>query len=189
MKNTLKVIFLGIVGFGFLVYLTIPEKKVNKNENLTINSIPQYFDIVGNKSYSKIDTLFKLGEEKYIVVLNHDSLIVFKDLYKKIDKNNIVLVANISEAPWLVKKIAVNDELERMYKDSKIALITDSNGSFINSFGLNDNKQNRYFVYKLLANGTIEKISQGDVKENAMQNGISDPEIEKYLDEIIKVFK
>ncbi|MFY4821043.1 hypothetical protein ACOTVR_12165, partial [Aliarcobacter butzleri] len=72
---------------------------------------------------------------------------------------------------------------------SKIPLITDSNGSFINSFGLNDNKQNRYFVYKLLVNGTIEKISQGDVKENAMQNGISEDEIEKYLDEIIKVFK
>ena len=120
MKNTLKVIFLGIVGFGFLVYLTIPEKKVSKNENLTIDSIPQYFDIVGNKSYSKIDTLFKLGEEKYIVFLNHDSLIVFKDLYKKVDKNNIVLVANISEAPWLVKKIAVNDEFAEITIDAII---------------------------------------------------------------------
>ncbi|MFW2516877.1 hypothetical protein, partial [Aliarcobacter butzleri] len=74
-------------------------------------------------------------------------LIVFKVLYKKVDKYNIVLVANISEAPRLIKKIAVIDELEKMYKDSKIPLLTDSNGSFINSLGLNDNKQNICFVY------------------------------------------
>ena len=39
MKNTLKVIFLGIVGFGFLVYLSIQEKKVSKKENLKMDFI------------------------------------------------------------------------------------------------------------------------------------------------------
>jgi len=190
MKNIFKIVLLFVVGFGFLIYLTIPSNiKEDKNQKeLEFKNLPAFFDVVNGNNYTKKDDFFKKFP-LYLIVLNHDSLTVFKELHKKVDKNNIVLVANISEAPWLVKKIAVNDELEKMYKDSKIPLITDSNGSFINSFGLNDNKQNRYFVYKLLANGTIEKISQGDVKENAMQNGISDAEIEKYLDEIIKVFK
>lgn len=189
MKNTLKVIFLGIVGFALLVYLTLPENETNnQNKELNIKILPKYVDVVGKNPYTKIDTLFKLGEEKYIVVLNHDSLAIFKELYKKTDKNNIVLVANISDTPWLIRQITVSSELEKMYKESKIPLINDSNGTFIKALSLNDKKQNRYFLYKLSNDGSIKKIFQSDVKEGAMQNGISDEEIEKSLNEIIKIF-
>lgn len=91
--------------------------------------------------------LFKEGEEKYLVVLNYDSLVVFKELYKKIDKNNIVLIANISNTPWIVKQIAVNGELEKMYKESKIPLINDSDGAFINTLAQRDtNRINTLFI-------------------------------------------
>ena len=194
MKNLLKVVFLGIIGFGLLTYLTAPknmlesaqEKEIKKN--LSINSIPRYFEVVGNSPYTKFETLFPKDIEKYIVVLNHDSLAVFKDLYKRTDKN-IVLVANISNTPWLIKQLAVNDELEKMYKESKIPLINDSNGSFVKSLGINNNKQNQYFIYKLNTNGTIIKINEGFVKLGALEKGLTKDELDKGLDEIIKVFK
>jgi len=192
MKNTIRIVILGVVGFVLLVYLTLPNKTQNDKsevkEALTINSLPTYFDVVGNNPYTKFDTLFKIGEEKYMVVLNHDALAVFKELYKKMDKN-VVLIANISNTPWIVKQIAVNGELEKMYKNSKNFLINDSDGSFINTLGVTDNKQNKYFIFKLTKDGDIIKVSEGSVKEGALEKGLSNDELEKNLNEIIKNFK
>lgn len=189
MKNTIKIVFLGVIGFSLLVYLTMPKNMGNnssvQNVNLTINSLPRFFDIVGGNPYTKFEEHFRSGEEKYIVFLNHDSLAVFKDLYKKTDKN-IVLVANISNTPWLIKQIAVNGELEKMYKNSKIALINDSDGMFVNSLGLNDNQQNKYFIYKLNSDETITKIKESTVKQGALEKGLTPEELDTTLNEIVK---
>lgn len=191
MKNIIKIVLLGIIGFGLLVYLTMPkniDEENNQNLSLSIDSIPKYFDVVGNNPYVKYETFFKAGEEKYIVVLNHDSLAVFKELYKKTDKN-IILVANISNTPWIIKQIAVNGELEKMYKDSKIPLINDSNAEFINALGLKDSSQNKYFIYKLQKDGTITKIAEQSVKLGALEKGISKEELDATLNEVLKILK
>ena len=194
MKSTLKIVFLAIVGFGILVYLTAPENKTNnvasKNDDniqLSIDLIPRFFEVDGKSEYTKFETLFQKGVEKYIIILNHDALVVFKDLYKKTDKS-IVLIANISNTPWLVKQIAVNGELEKMYKDSKIPLINDDSGSFIRALKINNNKQNQYFVFKLNADGSIIKVTEGLVKQGALEKGLSNEELEKSLNEIVKIF-
>ncbi len=193
MKNVLKIVFLGVIGFALLVYFTAPKNMDqstqldDSNSAVTIDSIPRYFELIGKSPYTKFETLFQEGVEKYIVVLNHDSLAVFKDLYKKTDKN-IVLIANISNTPWIIKQIAVNGELEKMYKDSKIPLINDDSGSFIRALKINNNKQNQYFVFKLNADGSIIKVTEGLVKQGALEKGLSNEELEKSLNEIVKIF-
>ena len=193
MKNVLKIVFLGVIGFALLVYLTAPKNMDQStqldgsNSAVTIDSIPRYFELIGKSPYTKFETLFQEGTEKYIVVLNHDSLAVFKDLYKKIDKN-IVLIANISNTPWIIKQIAVNGELEKMYKDSNIPLINDDSGSFVRALKINNNKQNQYFVFKLNTDGTIVKVTEGLVKLGALEKGLSNEELEKNLNEIVKIF-
>ena len=191
-KNSFKIVILAIIGFALLVYLTAPENpnknELNPNKNvLNIDFIPRYFEIVGANPYSKFETLFQKGVEKYLIVLNHDSLVLFKDLYKYTDKN-IVLIANVSNTPWLIKQLAVNGKLEEMYKDSKIPLINDSNGLFINNLALNDNTQNKYFIYKLNNDGTIVKINEGLVELNILEKGISEELSKKRLEEIKKLF-
>ena len=192
MKNILKIVFLGIIGFGLLTYLTAP-KNPNKNELnqnksvLNINFIPRYFDLLSNSPYTKAETLFQKGVEKYIIVLNHDSLALFKDLYKYTDKN-IVLIANISNTPWIIKQLAVNGKLEEMYKNSSIPLVNDSKGIFINSLGLNDNTQNKYFIYKLNVEGNIIKINEGFVELNILEKGISPENSKNNLEQIVKLF-
>ena len=193
MKNVLKIVFLGVIVFALLVYLTAPKNMDqstqldDSNSAVTIDSIPRYFELIGKSPYTKFETLFQEGVEKYIVVLNHDSLAVFKDLYKKTDKN-IVLIANISNTPWIIKQIAVNGELEKMYKDSKIPLINDDSGSFIRALKINNNKQNQYFVFKLNTDGSIIKVTEGLVKQGALEKGLSNEELEKSLNEIVKIF-
>ena len=194
MKNVLKIIFLAILGFGILVYLTAPQNKIpqtvskiDDNSELSINSIPKFFEVVGKSEYTKYETLFEKGNEKYIIVLNHDALAVFKDLYKKTEKK-IVLIANISNTPWLIKQLAVNGELEKMYKDSTIPLINDDNGSFTKALKINNNKQNQYFVFKLNIDGTIIKVTEGFVKLGALEKTLNKEELENSLNEIIKIF-
>ena len=192
LKNSLKVVILGVVGFAFLVYFTMPKnpnamKEVSAQNILNIDSIPKYFEVVGNNSYVKFDSIFEKGVEKYLIVLNHDSLALFKDLYKYTDKN-IVLVANISNTPWFIKQLAVNGKLEEMYKESKIPLINDSNGAFMNSLALNDNTQNKYIIFKLKSDGNIEKLKEGFVELNILEKGISAEDSKKSLEEIIKIF-
>ena len=195
MKSTLKIVFLAIVGFGILVYLTAPENKTNnvasKNDDniqLSIDLIPRFFEVVGKSEYTKFETLFQKDVEKHIIVLNHDALVVFKDLYKKTDKS-IVLIANISNTPWLVKKLAVNDELEKMYKESTIPLINDNSGSFTKILSINSTKQNQYFVYKLNTDGKITKITEGFVKEGALEKGLTNKELENNLNDLIKILQ
>ena len=190
MKNTLKIIFLGIIGFSFLIYLTAPKNTNNENTKvqkyeLDIKNLPKVFDVVGKNPYTKFDTLFKKGEEKYLAVLNHDAILVFKDLYKYTSKN-IVLIANVSNTPWLIKQIAVNGKLEELYKDSKIALINDENANFIRSLNINDNTQNAYFLYKLNSDGSIAFVKKALVKFDALEKGISEDESKKALEDFSK---
>ena len=192
-KNSLKIVILGIIGFALLVYLTAPKNpnsvEVNQNSKnvLNIDYIPRYFEVAGKSSYVQFETFFQKGVEKYIIVLNHDSLALFKDLYKYTNKN-FVLVANISNTPWLIKKFAVNGKLDEMYKSSTIPLINDSTGSFINSLALNDNTQNKYFIYKINIDGTIVKVNEGLVELNILEKGISEEYSKNSLERIAKVF-
>lgn len=189
MKNIFKVVLLFVVGFGFLIYLTIPSNiKEDKNQKeLEFKNLPAFFDVVNGNNYTKKDDFFKKFP-LYLIVLNHDSLAVFSELHKKNINENIVLVANISNTPWLIKQIAVNGELEKIFKDSKINLINDSSGSFSNSLDINNNSQNGYFVYKVFEDGKITKIFQNSVKKGALQNGITKEEIETELENFINEF-
>lgn len=189
MKNIFKVVLLFVVGFGFLIYLTIPSniKEAQTQNELEFKNLPAFFDVVNGNNYTKKDDFFKKFP-LYLIVLNHDSLAVFSELHKKNINENIVFVANISNTPWLIKQIAVNGELEKMFKDSKINLINDSSGSFSNSLDINNNSQNEYFVYKVFEDGKITKIFQNSVKKGALQNGITKEEIETELENFIKEF-
>ena len=189
MKNIFKVVLLFVVGFGFLIYLTIPSniKEAQTQNELEFKNLPAFFDVVNGNNYTKKDDFFKKFP-LYLIVLNHDSLAVFSELHKKNINENIVLVANISNTPWLIKQIAVNGELEKMFKNSKINLINDSSGSFSNSLDINNKSQNGYFVYKVFEDGKITKIFQNSVKKGALQNGITKEEIETELENFIKEF-
>ena len=189
MKNIFKVVLLFVVGFGFLIYLTIPSNiKEDKNQKeLEFKNLPAFFDVVNGNNYTKKDDFFKKFP-LYLIVFNHDSLAVFSELHKKNINENIVLVANISNTPWLIKQIAVNGEPEKMFKNSKINLINDSSGNFSNSLDINNNSQNGYFVYKVFEDGKITKIFQNSVKKGALQNGIDKEEIETELENFIKEF-
>lgn len=186
MKNIIRVVIVSLIGFAFLIYATIPEK--NENIEARFETIPRVFETV-NASLNFAD-VFKKGEEKTMVFLDHDAIFVFKDLYKKLDiskAKNIVLIANTSNTPWLFKKIAIEDELEKLYKDSNIVLINDEKARFKRLFSKNSETMSSYFVYKLEEDGKIDFLFSKSVKNGAFQDGISQEEIDKSLEEFLNL--
>ncbi len=193
MANVLKIVFLGIIGFGILIYFTAPEQPSNKKEiinkttKVTLSTLPNYFEIIGG-GYMRKQELFKGNEESFIVVLNHDSLSLLESLNKNVDKK-MLLVANISNTPWFIKKLAVNGKLEELNLNSKVPFVNDGSGELINALNLKDDTQNKYFIYKVNKDNSIVKISESSVKEGALENGLSTLEIQDYVNSLLKQLK
>ena len=195
MINVLKIVFLGVIGFGLLVYLTAPSQEELKKakglvnaKKINLSSFPLHLDIVASKKYIKKDELFKAGNKKFIIVLNHDSLAFVEDLKTKLN-TNVVLVANVSQTPWFIKELAVNGKLEDLVKDSNVSMINDSDGKIIKALNLRDHTQTRYFIYEIKNDGIISKIAQNDVKRDALKKGLTKDELDASISFILNKTK
>jgi hypothetical protein len=193
LKNILKIVFLGVVGFGLLVYFTADKpKNIDKtlvsNSELTLDNIPKSFELVGSKDLVSSDNLFKEGEKTLLIVGNHDSLSVVKDLKNYFEINMpYVMVANISNAPWFIKKWAIPGKLEELNKDSNVPMIYDYDGSMVNSLNQLDTTKIAYFAYMIDENGNISNIYNGKVKEDAMDGSMSEEEKKASLEPLVSL--
>lgn len=187
MGNLLKVVFLGLVGFGLLVYFTAEKpKQIVANDNV-INivkheSLPSAYELVGKDGVVKKEELFKKGQNSLIVVGNHDSLAVVKELPKYFDlKIPYTMVANISSAPWFVKKMFIPGKLEELNEGSNIPMIYDFDGDMVNTLNVVDNSKTKFIAFLVSKEGAISKIYEGDVKEGALDGTMSEEEKKKAL--------
>jgi len=195
MANLLKVVFLGLAGFGLLVFLTAEKpKQIVANDNVInivkYNSLPKDFELVGIDEKIKRESLFKKNQKTLIIVGNHDSLAVVKEL-PKLFKLDIpyVMVANISAAPWFVKKMFIPGKLEELNQGSKIPMIYDFEGAMVKTLNVLDNSKIRFFAYILNKDGTISKIHEGKVKEGALDGSMNESEKKVALEPIYNLLK
>ena len=193
MANILKIVFLAIIGFGLLVYLTAPEQvnkdaKIDKNIKLKTSLFPSHFEVIGVGGYMKKDDLFKNANRKYIIVLNHDALSLVEPL-KDIKRKDIVLVANISKTPWFIKKLAVNGKLEELNANSIVPMINDTSGSFTKLLNISDDTQTKYFIFRINEDSSIVKVQESEVKKGALEFGITKEESNEYIATLISYLK
>lgn len=187
MANLLKVIFLGLAGFALLVYFTAEKpKQILASDNviniIKYNSLPASFELVGKDEDISRELLFEKGKKYLIVVGNHDSLAVVKELPKLFKINtSYVMVANISAAPWFVKKMFIPGKLEEINEGTNIPMIYDMNGDMAKALKVVDNSKTKFFAYILTDVGTISKIYEGEVKEGALDGSMSLDEIKNSL--------
>lgn len=195
MANLLKVVFLGLAGFGLLVFFTAEKpKQIVANDNVInivkYTSLPSEYELVGKDGKIKRESLFTKNKKALIVVGNHDSLSIVKDLPKlfKIDIPYI-MVANISAAPWFVKKMFIPGKLEELNEGSKIPMVYDFDGDMAKTLNVVDNSKIRYFAYLLSSEGTISKIYEGKVKEGALDGSMNESEKKAALEPLVKLLK
>ncbi len=187
MANLLKVVFLGLFGFALLVYFTAEKpKQIVADDNVVnivkYNALPSLFELVGKDDKVKKEDLLKEGEKTLIVVGNHDSLSVVKELPKYFDlKIPYVMVANISSAPWFVKKMFIPGKLEELNEGSNIPMIYDFDGDMVNTLHVVDNAKTKFVAFLLSDDGVISKLYEGNVKEGALDGSMNEEEKKKVL--------
>lgn len=192
-KNILKIVVLGVLGFSALVYFTAPkQKEINiQDANKTMLSkgnLPSTYELVGQTAIIQKNELFKENMPYLIIVGNHDSLAVVKDLNKYFTlKMPLVLVANISSAPWFVKKMFIPNKLEELNKETNIPMIYDFNGSMANALHVTDNTKTAFAAYVLNEDGTIFNVYTGNVKEGALDGSMSEDEKKEVLKTLVEM--
>ncbi|MCP4969510.1 MAG: hypothetical protein GY932_02805 [Arcobacter sp.] len=195
MANLLKIVFLGLSCFAILVYLTAEKpEQIVANDNLVsslkYDTLPKTFDIVGVDEKVKKESIIKKNKKTLIIVGNHDSLAIVKDLPKlfKIDIP-YVMVANISSAPWFVKKMFIPGKLEELNEGSKIPMIYDFEGDMVKVLNVTDNSKIRYFSFLVNENGSVSKLYEGKVKEGALDGSMNKDEKIAALEPLVKLLK
>ncbi len=187
MKNILKLILLGIIAFGIIVYVTAEKPATNEQVvvntgSLKVQNLPQEFELVGKDTKIAKDELFEEKAKTLIIVGNHDSLAVVKDLPKFYEMDiAYVMVANISSAPWFVKKMFIPSKLEELNSETNIPMIYDFEGNMVNALGVTDNAKTSFIAYLVNEDGTIIEVAKGNVKEGALDGTMSDEEKKQAL--------
>lgn len=190
MKNVLKLVFLGVVGIFALTYLTVskPEIKANEVSAASLASLPAKYELVGKEGDVSKDSLFKANTRTLIVVGNHDSLAVVKELPKHFDVQiPYVMVANISSAPWFVKKLFIPGKLEELNEGSNIPMIYDFEGDTVKALNVTENAKTKFAAFIIEADGSIKKIFNGEVKEGALDGTMNDEEKKAALAPLAKL--
>jgi hypothetical protein len=191
-KNIVFIVILSTAAIVGLTYLVAPKPEVQTDKKeiaLDIRYLPNQYKIIGDeKIYSKGEIFNK--EENYFIVGNHESLAVLNDLYTyvKTDKN-IIVVANISSLPLVLKKFAIEPTLEKFMEGKKVKMVSDSSGEIINSLAFIDQSPVSYTLYKINKGGAIQKLYRGNVKSGALDGLMSDEEKKDSLTPILEYLK
>ena len=182
-------VVVGITFFTATPPTPVQAVKENKVE-LSTKYFPKTIEVVGREGYIKKEELFKKGSKTLLVVGNHDSMAIIKDLKKHFDvKIPYVMVANISNAPWFIKKWAIPGKLEELVKDVDVPMIFDTDGLMAGSLMLNNTEAVKYFAYLVSEDGSVKNIYVGTVKEGSLENGFTSDEAKEALSPMMEFLK
>lgn len=165
---------------------TVADSKVK----LSTEYFPKILEIVGRDKLVPKEELFLNGSKTLLIVGNHDSMSVIKDLKKYLDiKIPYVMVANISNAPWFIKKWAIPGKLEELTQGIKVPMIYDYDGFMVNALALNNTEATKYFAYLVNEDGSVKNIYVGSVKEGSLENGFTPEEAKEALSPLMEFLK
>lgn len=192
-SNLLKIVFLTIVGLGLITYITAPKNpnavESNSSGEISLDSFPSQIKVVGKNELVNKNEIFKQDMNNLVVVVNHDSIAVMKDLKKYANFDNTinpVLIANISAAPWFIKKWVIPSKMEELNQNSGMIMVYDEDGFFKNLLNITNNTNTHFVAFIVDEQGKVSKIKEGDVKEGALDGSMSDEDIQNFILDFIE---
>jgi hypothetical protein len=174
LKVIVKLTILTLIFFGMIVYVTAtPPPKVDKTTTkINMKYMPKTIKLINDEIEYDSKTIIKNGT--IIAVANHDSIAVLATLDKYID--NIVIVANISAAPWFVKKWIIPEKLTLLKPKNNTAWIYDDEGKMKSFLKVKSDKATVYDIY-IMKNNKITKLLDGTVKVGALDGSMTTDEV------------
>jgi len=185
-KAILKISILTIAFLGMIIYMTAkpPVKVDTTTSTINMKYMPKMVKLLDDDIEYSTSSIIKNGS--VIVVTNHDSIAVVNTLDKYIE--NLVIVTNISAAPWFVKQWIIPEKLIALKANSKTAWVYDESGIVKHFLKIKSDNATTYEVL-LMKDNQITKLFDGKVKDGALDGSMSVEEIEKLNLEIASKIK
>jgi hypothetical protein len=185
-KAIIKLSILTIAFLGMIVYMTAtPPHKIDKSsEKINMNYMPKVVKLLDDDIEYDLKSIIKNGT--IIVVANHDSIAVLNTLDKYLD--NIVIVTNISAAPWFVKQWIIPEKLTALKTNTKTAWIYDEDGRMKAFLKISSDQAVTYEVL-MMSDDNIIKLFSGKVKAGALDGSMNEDEIKTLNSEIASKVK
>lgn len=186
--SIVKLVFISIVGLVGLTILTVDAPVKIEQKEIDIKNLPKTVELIGyedqefsTKSIIKPDTIIFVG--------NHESIVLANDLHKmlQLEDGKLVIVSNISDAPWFIKRWQAHSKNEQLKGDKHLPWIYDRDGAIRNFLQVPTSDVLKYFVYKVDTQGKIKNIYIGKVEAGTIDKEMSEKEIKENLSQVVKI--
>jgi len=188
--STIKLVVISIVALVALTFLTVDAPKNIKKVAKNIENLPKTVELIGfeeqkfnTKSIIKVGSILFIGNSESIILANK-----FEEMLGK-DAKNLVVVSNISDAPWFIKRWQAHTQNIKLKGDKNFPWIYDRDGGMRNFLQVPTSDALKYFVYNVKKNGDIENIYIGKIKSGTINGTMSTSEMSENLQEVIKKVK
>lgn len=188
--STIKLMIISVVALVALTYLTVDAPvKVEKKE-INLVDLPKVVELIGYED-QEFNTASIIKKETLLFVGNHESIVLADDLEKMLglDVGKFVIVSNVSDAPWFIKRWQAHTKNTKLKGEKNIPWIYDRDGKIRNFLQVPTSDSLKYFIYKVNSNGVVNRVYIGKVKAGTIDGKMSEDEIKVNLTEAIKEIK
>jgi hypothetical protein len=186
--SIIKIVVISTIGLIGLTFLTVdPPQKIQK-KIIDIKQLPKTVELIGYED-EKFATASIIKKDTIIYVGNHESIVLANKLHKmlNLEAGKFVIVSNISDAPWFIKRWQAHTKNEQLKGKDHLPWIYDRDGAIRNFLQVPTSDAIKYFVYKVSQDGIVNRVYIGSVKVGTIDGKMSDEEIKQNLNEVIKV--
>ena len=188
--SIVKIAIISTMGLVLLTFLTVDAPVQIEKKEINIKDLPQNVELIGFKDQKFISSSI-IRKNTVIFVGNHESIVLANDLYKMLNLNDgqFVIVSNISDAPWFIKRWQAHTKNEQLKGEKHLPWIYDRDGGIRNFLQVPTSDSVKYFVYKVDKNGVVSKVFMGKVKVGTIDGSMSKKEINENLQEVVNKLK
>jgi len=185
--STIKLIFISVVALIALTYLTVDAPVKIEKKEVVLTDLPKIVELIGYED-QEFNTSSIIKKDILIFVGNHESIVLADDLEKmlQLPVGKFVIVSNISDAPWFIKRWQAHTKNTTLKGEKHIPWIYDRDGAIRNFLQVPTSDSLKYFIYKVNDDGVIKRVYVGKVKAGTIDGKMSQDEIKENLSEAIK---
>ena len=188
--STVKLIIISAVALILLTYLTVdaPVKIIKKT--VVLKDLPKTVELIGYED-QEFNAQSIIKKDTIIYVGNHESIVLASDLEKKLNlpAGKFVIVSNISDAPWFIKRWQGHTKNTQLKGEKHIPWIYDRDGAVRNFLAVPTSDALKYFIYKVNDDGVIKRVYIGKVKVGTIDGKMTKEEISENLSFAISALK
>lgn len=180
--STIKLIIISAVAVVLLTYLTVDAPVKIEKKMIVLEDLPKTVELIGYED-QEFSTKSIIKEDTIIYVGNHESIVLANDLEKMLGLpvGKFVIVSNISDAPWFIKRWQAHTKNTKLKGEKHIPWIYDRDGAIRNFLAVPTSDTVKYFIYKVSSEGVVKNIYIGKVKQGTIEGKMTPEEIRENL--------